>query len=304
MRNEAEIYSLILETAKKDARIRAVILNGSKVNPFVNADTWQDYDIAYFVKDLPSFINQPEWINVFGNRLLLQTPDAMQLFEQEEPFPQNRFGYLMIFEDYNRIDLQLIAIENLKEYFQPDSLSSVLLDKDSLFGDLPPANLQDYLIGIPNQQLFADCCNEFWWVGTYIAKGLLRNQIPYSKNILENPVRKMFDQMIAWYKGTLAQFAVSFGKGGKNMEQYLPAAWYQRILLTYPDAVPENIWKAFFEMCKQFGELAQLVTQVIPLQYNPADGENAMKYNFYRYAQWVQKQSGVSNNLIRPNHEQ
>ncbi len=304
MRNEVEIYSLVLEIATKDTRIRAVILNGSRANPIATTDALQDFDISFFVQDLPSFINQPDWINVFGKRLLLQTPDAMPLFGQTQKHACKRYGYLMLFEDYNRIDLQLIALENLQEHFRPDSLSRVLLDKDVQFEDLPPASLHDYLIAIPNQQLFSDCCNEFWWVSTYIAKGLLRNQIPYSKNILENPVRRMFDKMIEWYIGTLTQFSVSFGSSSKNMQQYLPAEWYQQILLTYPDAAAENIWNSLFAMCKQFDALARIVSQQLQFQYKQEEAENALKYNKYMYAKKLEVPLNVSPNEIQSNHEQ
>ena len=49
------MLDLIINTAKEDERIRAVIMNGSRVNPHVKRDCFQDYDIMYVVKDIQSF---------------------------------------------------------------------------------------------------------------------------------------------------------------------------------------------------------------------------------------------------------
>ena len=47
MRSEHEILELILNTAKSDDRIRAVIMNGSRTNPNAPRDIFQDFDILY-----------------------------------------------------------------------------------------------------------------------------------------------------------------------------------------------------------------------------------------------------------------
>ena len=56
MRSEDEMYSLILEAAKNDNRVKAVYMNGSRTNENVPKDMFQDYDIVYVVEDTQSFI--------------------------------------------------------------------------------------------------------------------------------------------------------------------------------------------------------------------------------------------------------
>ena len=46
MRTEREMMDLILSTAKEDERIRAVCLEGSRVNPNAPRDIFQDYDVV------------------------------------------------------------------------------------------------------------------------------------------------------------------------------------------------------------------------------------------------------------------
>ena len=69
MRAENEMYDLILKIAKNDSRIKAVYMNGSRTNENVPKDMFQDYDIVYVVEDIRSFIEDKDWINLFGEIL-------------------------------------------------------------------------------------------------------------------------------------------------------------------------------------------------------------------------------------------
>ena len=84
MRTEKQIYDTILNFAKADDRIRVVTLEGSRTNINIIPDDFQDYDITFFVTDMQSFINSDEWLNVFGERLIMQKPEDMELFPKEE----------------------------------------------------------------------------------------------------------------------------------------------------------------------------------------------------------------------------
>lgn len=81
MRTEQELMKLILDVAKSDERIRAVLLGGSRANPATPQDIYQDYDITYFVEDITLFYNNPAWVmEHFGKPLILQMPEAMRKF--------------------------------------------------------------------------------------------------------------------------------------------------------------------------------------------------------------------------------
>ena len=126
MRTEQEMMDLILTFAENDARIRVVGMEGSRTNVNVPKDRFQDYDITYIVTDMGSFIQDDGWLDYFGKRIIMQKPEAMELFPPELG---NWFSYLMLFEDGNRIDLTLVPIDELELYLHSDTLLTVLLDK-------------------------------------------------------------------------------------------------------------------------------------------------------------------------------
>lgn len=278
MRSDKEIQEQILNIAKTDDRIRTVLLNGSRVNPNIQQDKFQDFDIVFIVRDFDSFINNKRWADVFGERLIWQLPDEMTFGDDDDCKEETAFHYLMLFKDGNRIDLTLFPIEKFNSDFTPDSLTVIWLDKDNLFPNLPLPFDTDYHIQKPSEKVFLDTCNEFWWVSTYVAKGLLRNEITYAKEMLETVVRPMFMKIIEWYIGTNTQFSVSFGKGGRNMKQYLSNKEYSKILATYSDHQLENNWKSLFTKTELFGEFAISIANRLNFQYNQDEQQNAMTY--------------------------
>jgi len=274
MRSPSEIQDLIIGIAGKDERIRAVLLNGSRANVQIPPDPYQDFDIVYVVNQLQSFTNEHNWVKAFGERIIMQLPDEMCFGEKRK----DGFGYLMLFEDGNRIDLTLFPIDKVKKDYWPDSLTLCLLDKDNLFQNLPKASDKDYLIKKPTQKEFDDVCNEFWWVSTYIAKGLLRNEISYAKDMIETVVRPMFMRIIEWYIGMRTDFTIVFGKSGRFMQQYLSVDQYQKILSTYADHLIENNWRTLFVMTELFAEYSREVATGLNFKKNTVEEQNVRKY--------------------------
>lgn len=275
MRDEKEIRDLIIGLAVNDERIRAVVLNGSRANPHSKPDNYQDFDIVFIVAHLKSFLSDHSWINVFGEKIIWQLPNEMCFGNDDEAIT---FSYLMLFKDGNRIDLTLFPVENFKTDFKVDSQTIIWLDKDNLLPKIPPASDDDYHILKPTQKEFSDTCNEFWWVSTYVAKGLLRHQITYAKEMLETVVRPMFMKMIEWKIGVENNFSVSFGKAGKFMPNYLAKDYYATILHTYADAGMENNWKALFVMTELFEVTSTEVSLKLQFQLNNLEQQNTISY--------------------------
>jgi aminoglycoside 6-adenylyltransferase len=255
MRSEGEMLELILDTARNDERIRAVVMNGSRVNPNVPHDRFQDFDVAYFVTDVTPFKYNYEWNSRFGDIMIMQMPEDMQ---DPQPNQNGGFVYLMQFTDGNRIDLSLDPL-NLIDEIVSDSLSVVLLDKDGRIKPLPPANESDYLPRPPTAKEFSDCCNEFWWLCPYVAKGLWRKEIPYAKYFLDHLIRDQLMKMVNWYVGMSTQFSRYPGKYGKYLQQYLDPILWEMLQQTYSDASYENTWEALFASGDLFRNLATQV---------------------------------------------
>jgi len=281
MRAEQEMMALILRVAEADDRVRAVAMNGSRTNPHVPRDIFQDYDVVYLVTEMAPFLRDPAWVDVFGERIMLQTPEAMAMFPPELG---GRFSYLMLFTDGNRIDLTLVPIQEAHAYAGEDSLTRVLLDKDQCLPPLPPPTDTNYRVQPPSAAFFADCCNEFWWLSTYVAKGLWRKEILYAKKHLDQHLSEMLVTMLAWQVGIDTDFSVSVGKCGKYLQRYLAPACWQALLATYADASYDGTWSALWAACDLFRQTAQSVAAHFGYTYAQQDDDRVTAYLHHVHA--------------------
>ncbi|MFE6137207.1 aminoglycoside 6-adenylyltransferase [Bacillus sp. NPDC057893] len=288
MRTEKEMLDLIINTAKEDERIRAVIMNGSRVNPNVKKDCFQDYDIIYVVKDIQSFTCNHSWINRFGEIMIVQMPEEMSLVPADE---DGKFPYLMQFMDGNRIDLMLVPVDLINKFIGQDSLSKLLLDKDNCIGEFAPANDNDYMIKKPTEKEFLDCCNEFWWCSTNVGKGLWREELSYAKGMLEGPVRDMLVVMLEWHIGMKTEFTVNAGKFGKHFEQYVEKDVWEQFKRTFSNAEYENIWDSFFVMGDLFRKVANEIANTYEYQY-PQDADDKVS-SYLKHVRKLPKDSKV-----------
>ena len=274
MRDEKQMMDLILNFAVKDENIRAVVMNGSRANPNAKKDIFQDYDIACYVNSVAPYRDNREFLEQFGRRIIMQVPEEMA-----DPPPENdgHIGFLMQFTDGNRIDLGFHPIEHIHE--KPgDSLTVVLVDKDGLLGDVPPPSEKDYLPAEPSAKTFADCCNEFWWVCPYVAKGLWRGELIYSRYMMDSFVRTELMKMMSWYFGVKTGFQRPAGKAGKNIKDHIEAPLWKKLEQTYADADFENIWNSLFAMGELFRITAREVARTYGFDYPEDDDTNVSRY--------------------------
>lgn len=274
MRSESEMMALILNFAESRGEIRAVVMNGSRVNPIARRDPFQDYDIACFVTDVALFRGDLSIPPYFGELMILQLPDDMG-----EPAPEDPevYAYLMQFMDGNRIDLSFHPLERIAQISE-DSLSVVLLDKDRCVAALPPASDQSYRTKPPTSKQFEDCCNEFWWVNPYAAKGLWRGELTYAHTMLDSYIRGQLMRMLGWYFGMKTGFQKSSGKDGKFLRSGLSDAEWRQLEQTYADAVPEHIWQALFTMGSLFRQVGRVVAENFSFTYPEREDERVSAY--------------------------
>ena len=288
MRTEKQIYDTILNFAKADDRIRVVTLEGSRTNINIIPDDFQDYDITFFVIDMGEFLKSDDWLSVFGNRIMMQKPEDMELFPPEE----KGFSYIMLFDDGVKIDLTLLPVSMLEEYLTRDRLVKIMLDKDNMIKtEIVPTD-EDYYIKCPTERKFDDCCNEFWNVATYVSKGLLRGEILFAIDHMNEVLRHELLRMISWYVGTEKGFNFSLGKNYKFLDKHISKELWDNLLNTYSMSSYEEMWKSFDLCLCLFKKISKKVADSLGYNYPDYD-ENVTKY--------LETQKRISNKYLYGN---
>jgi len=278
MRSESEMMDLILGVARKDERIRAVYLNGSRANPNAPKDIFMDYDVVYVVTETESFRKGEGWIDVFGERIILQEPDQLDQMLGCSVDLSKCYGYLMQFTDGNRIDLHIQTLEYTLESFGTDSLTVTLFDKEAVLPQLPPASDQDYWVKKPSFVQYTAKCNNFWWVAPYCAKGLWRKEILYSIDAMNDYVRDALLQILSWYVCIENGFEFSLGKSRKYLKDYLEPDLWNRLMTTYNLSDTNSAWDALITACELFDEIAPAVGKAFGFEYNKEEAAKSFAY--------------------------
>lgn len=272
VRSEKEMLDLIIGTAADDSRIRAAYLEGSRANPNIPRDIFQDYDVGYVVTETKPFREDRDWINRFGECLYLQYPEESVY----DPSDADRcYGWLMQFTDGNRLDLHVRIWKDARNSLE---LYKTLIDKDNLMPEKQMLSDEKYWVKKPAQEQFHCTCNEFWWCLNNVAKGLWRKEIPYVMDMLDFQIRPMLRRLLEWKIGIENNFSVSVGKSAKYMDKYISKEIYRQYLSTYPTAEVDAIWDAVFSMCDLFGKIALPVSEKLNFPYDLMEADNSIGY--------------------------
>ena len=281
MQTEKEMFDIIINTARSDDRVLAAYLKGSRANPNVPRDIYQDFDIMYVVKETGSFRADPSWMNPFGKVILKQ--EQADVFGYGDRFGLRRhydktYSWLLIFEDGNRIDIGVETLETMREGCNRNKLFLPLIDKTGCLPQLPPPTDEEFYVRKPTEPQFRGCCNEFFWSLCDVVKGIRRDELPFAMTTYYAQSHHMLEIMLGWYIGSKTDYSVSCGKQNKYFKRYLPENVYLLYEQTFPDSSYEQFGQAIKISCRLFREIAVLIAESLGSIYPEEYEQGFMKY--------------------------
>ncbi|GEM02937.1 aminoglycoside 6-adenylyltransferase [Halolactibacillus halophilus] len=135
--------------------------------------------------------------------------------------PNHLALFLMHFKDFTRIDLRLIHPDILTDAID-DAHSIVLLDKDEQFDHLHFHHDKRYLTKRLSKTALNHYFNEFYWVSTYVVKGIVREDFFYTQAMYAQP---LLESYITLLKQVVLvredKDALAFGKANQFLSDYL-----------------------------------------------------------------------------------
>ena len=264
MRTETEMLDVILKTAET-LQVAAVAMSGSRTDTKVSKDEFQDYDVVYVIENLDELITDLSWLDQFGKRVI----------EQEVALDHRRLN-LMLFEDGNRIDLTLCPKEHMKEWVDSESKFIVLEDEKSLFESYYPSPKR-FWIHPATETDFKNSCNEFWWVSTYVVKGICRKQVIYATDHLYGICQQEFLKILAWQVAS-DKGKVDVGKNYKYLFNYLPAEKEKEFSNLLDFSSVEKLTKSLFATMQLFHQEAHSLAHKMGFGYDKEVAEKMIKY--------------------------
>ena len=264
MRTETEMIDVILKTAET-LQVAAVAMSGSRTDTKASKDEFQDYDVVYVVENLDELITDLSWLDQFGKRII----------EQEVGLGQ-RCLYLMLFEDGNRIDLTLCPKQQIQEWVDSEADYTVLKDDKGLFESYLPSPKR-YWTNPASQTDFEKSCNEFWWVSTYVVKGICRKQVIYTTDHLYGICQQELLKLLAWQVAA-DKGKVDIGKNYKYLFNYLHERKEKEFSNLLDFSSLDKITQSLFATMQLFHREAQSLAQKMGFDYDKEIAERMIQY--------------------------
>ena len=264
MRAETEMLDLILQTAKT-LQVKAVAMSGSRTGTKAPKDEFQDYDVVYVVDDLDNLTSDLAWLDQFGKRII-----------EQHVLLDHRRLYLMLFEDGNRIDLTLCPKDHIQEWVESEADFTVLEDTKGLFVPYFPSP-QRYWTSPATETNFVKSCNEFWWVSSYVVKGICRNQLIYATDHLYGICQQEFLKILAWQVAS-NRGVVDIGKNYKYLFNYLPTEKEKEFSDLLDFSSIEKITQSLLATMQLFHREAQRLAQKLGFDYDKEVAEKMIEY--------------------------
>ncbi|WP_026498397.1 aminoglycoside 6-adenylyltransferase [Butyrivibrio sp. WCD2001] len=177
MRTEKEIIDIVLDVAKNDDAVRAVI----RTELLPVREYLYSYQFCFIVDDIEKYDDDSIFETCFGKRVLLYRGDK----NYSEMF-DNTKAHLMVLADgitlvINAMDketfIRRFNRENEYENVWIGDTYQKILDKENILPDIERLKeTQTIFQGIPTEDEFVNTCNEFWWVMKTFAEYTLRKE--------------------------------------------------------------------------------------------------------------------------------
>ena len=259
MRDRLIVLDEILEFAKNNDNIRAVVLQGSLANPVDRVDELSDLDPLFYVKDINEFIKHDEWLDKFGV-IISRLYDEWELEDNSKSYIR-----MVIYEDGLKVDFGIAPIESI-DTVNDLMFYKVLLDKDNL---IKPSNIkteEKFYPGKPTDWEYQKVVNGFFWDIAYIAKSLHREEMYFAKFMFEN-INRIIRKLLSWHLGITHNWEVNIGLEGRYLKKLLSEDLWNEVLATFSGSKVEDNWKAIYAACDLVRELGNEIAAKLDFVY-------------------------------------
>ena len=245
MRSEREIIETVLDEARRDGSVRAVV----RTNLLPKREYLDAYEFCFVVSD-PEKYDGDVFRQCFGDRILLFRGDR----NYPEMFPGTK-AHLMVFRDGVTIVIHAMGVEtfltrvdgkNAHADARVGDTYQKLLDKDGILPEIERLEeKQTVFEEVPSREEFGGIHDEFWWVMKTFAEYAMREELLPAMFYLHHSVRGLLNRMLRWYIFLKAGRPVDMGILDSRMAEALDQDLYRLYEKTYPNAEDAEIWEAY-----------------------------------------------------------
>ncbi|MBO0777995.1 MAG: aminoglycoside 6-adenylyltransferase [Ktedonobacteraceae bacterium] len=265
---EKDVLDHLVAWGTAHSLIRTMILTSTRTRPDGSVDLLSDYDLILAVSDVRPFAFDTAWISDYDQPMVRWS-------DQGTSYDLATYFRGVIYQNYVKIDYSIWPVEVLDriatEPHLPAELDAgyrVLLDKDQRTAGWKLPSYQGYIPAQPTGEEYEALVEEFWWGTTYVAKSLWRDDLAFTKWILDQDLKIVtLRRMLEWSIEIDHDWSVKPGVLGRGLKHLLPAEIWSAFASTYVSLDSEETWKALDRLIALFRRVALAVGSALGYPY-------------------------------------
>ncbi len=255
--------SKLIEFVYKEDNIRALVLQGSYVNPVNRIDEFSDLDPLFYCNDTDLYTKNNEWKNYFGV--------VISSFSDEwDTHYKKSYTRLCIYDDYFKYDFGFTHINNAK-HANEMGYYKVIIDKDNIIPRCTAIDETRFYIKKPTKEEFHSFIETFFFDLSYIVKSILRREDIFLKYI-EYDLNNKAHKLLSWYASSKHDFKVNLGSGLRYIMKYMSSEEKELLQTIYI----ENSIDALYNRIEFVHDIGMKLATVLEYEY-PLKIEQDMK---------------------------
>ena len=250
----------IIQWAQSQAEVRAVLLTSTRAVPSAPVDALSDHDVILIVRSIQPFVQDPTWINDFGDVLVAYWDPV----HPDPDFGIENIANVTQYASGLKIDFTLLPVSLFEKIVAapalPEELDAgyrVLLDKDGLTESMLPPTGKAYVPKPPTLEAYQIWINDFFSDAPYVAKCLWRGELLPVKWCLDYDMKHIYlRQLLEWRAEIDHDWSIPIGSLGKGLKKYLPPDIWIELENCYAGAYTEDNWVALKNTVALFRRVA------------------------------------------------
>ena len=265
---EDELLARIVEWARADANVLALVMTGSRARGDGSVDEFSDFDLEIIAERPEALIRDDAWLRRF-ERVWVCLPTI------KSPRYETR---LVFYEGGYKVDFSLCGAERVGEMAEAGALDDlyergyrVLLDKAGISERLPMSTGKFPTKQLPGQHEFAAAVEEFWFEAAHIPRYLLRDGLWVVK-FRDWTMKSLLLKMIEWHAVARSQQPVDVWHIGVHMKAWVDEETWDELQAVFSRFDRQASWDGLLATTRLFRRLGTETASLSGLEY-PANAD-------------------------------
>lgn len=277
--SETEVLKILMAWGEAQPTVRALILTSSRARPDGPVDILSDYDLIVVATDAERFGREDTWLSDFG------VPMA-RWGDEGDVYGQTTYFRSAVYTDSVKIDytfwpdtlLEKVA-EQSELLDELDAGYRILLDKDNRTTSWPSPTYRAFIPKRPTEAEYQAQVQEFWWVATYVAKSLWRDELVFARWVMDEDLKNgSLRRVLEWRFELDHGWSIRPGVLGRGLKRLLPRDLWDALEATYVGPEIAENWEALFRTTALFRRAAREVADALGYTYPQSVDDQVSAY--------------------------